>query len=98
MGGDHDLMDAISHHGAEGITHAQARNREYLCSIMEDCGFNPYECEWWHYALKDEPYPDSYFDFPITSGTLLDSERGHIAGTSKTVYAGAVPHCLGCEA
>jgi D-alanyl-D-alanine dipeptidase len=28
-------------------------------------GFRPYDCEWWHYTLADEPYPDTYFDFPI---------------------------------
>jgi zinc D-Ala-D-Ala dipeptidase len=66
MGGDHDLMGSISHHGAKRITQPEARNRQYLCSIMEACGFNRYDCEWWHYTLKDEPYPDTYFDFPIT--------------------------------
>jgi D-alanyl-D-alanine dipeptidase len=66
MGGDHDLMDAISHHGAPGITQVEARNRECLRSIMEACGFSAYDCEWWHYTLKDEPYPHTYFDFPIT--------------------------------
>jgi D-alanyl-D-alanine dipeptidase len=66
MGGEHDLMDAISHHGAEGIAQVDAQNRQCLRSIMEACGFSSYECEWWHYALKDEPYPDTYFDFPIT--------------------------------
>jgi zinc D-Ala-D-Ala dipeptidase len=66
MGGGHDLMDAVSHHGARGITQAETRNRRYLCSIMEACGFSRYECEWWHYTLTNEPYPDSYFDFPIT--------------------------------
>lgn len=65
MGGDHDLMDPISHHGAQGITPLQAENRHHLCSIMEDCGFTAYDCEWWHYSLKDEPYPNTYFDFPI---------------------------------
>ena len=66
MGGDHDLMDPVSHHGAETLTEAETRNRRSLRSIMEDCGFNPYSNEWWHYTLKDEPYPDTYFDFPIT--------------------------------
>jgi D-alanyl-D-alanine dipeptidase len=66
MGGDHDLMDSISHHGAQGITPVEAQNRQDLCSIMEACGFNRYDCEWWHYTLKDEPYPDTYFDFPVT--------------------------------
>jgi D-alanyl-D-alanine dipeptidase len=66
MGGDHDLMDSVSHHGAAGITQVAAGNRQYLCSIMETCGFSSYDCEWWHYTLKDEPYPDTYFDYPIT--------------------------------
>lgn len=65
MGGGHDLMDPISHHGATGITHAEARNRDCLRSIMEACGFSAYDCEWWHYALRDEPYPNTYFDFSI---------------------------------
>jgi D-alanyl-D-alanine dipeptidase len=65
MGGGHDLMDAISHHGAEGITPAEARNRQQLCSIMEDCGFRRYDTEWWHYTLTDEPHPATYFDFPV---------------------------------
>jgi D-alanyl-D-alanine dipeptidase len=67
MGGDYDLMDQISHHGAEGITPDEASNRQYLCSIMEECGFVRYDCEWWHYTLRDEPYPDTYFDFAITA-------------------------------
>jgi zinc D-Ala-D-Ala dipeptidase len=72
MGGEHDLMDPVSHHGAEGITPVEARNRQYLRCVMEDCGFISYHCEWWHYSLKDEPYPNTYFDFPIrATGALL---------------------------
>lgn len=65
MGGDHDLMDPVSHHGAAEITELEARNRQILCSIMVDCGFDFYDCEWWHYTLRHEPYPNTYFDFPI---------------------------------
>jgi D-alanyl-D-alanine dipeptidase len=65
MGGDHDLMDPVSHHGAPEVTQNEAANREHLRSLMEACGFAAYEYEWWHYTLKDEPYPDTYFDFPI---------------------------------
>lgn len=71
MGGDFDLMDVISHHEAKGITEAEAANRRLLRSIMESSGFNSYDCEWWHYSLKNEPYPGIYFDFPIS----LDSEK-----------------------
>jgi zinc D-Ala-D-Ala dipeptidase len=65
MGGGHDLMDTISHHGAPGITPVEATNRQCLCAIMEDCGFDRYAREWWHYALRNEPYPDTYFDLLV---------------------------------
>lgn len=70
MGGDHDLMDPVSHHGAAGITPAEAGNRQILLSLMAACGFTGYEYEWWHYTLADEPYPDTYFDFPITCAAV----------------------------
>lgn len=60
MGGGHDLMDPLSHHGAKGITLVEAINRQYLRSIMNTSGFSAYDCEWWHYTLKDEPYPEDY--------------------------------------
>lgn len=69
MGGGHDLMDSISHHGAQGITRAEAANRQCLRSVMAASGFGSYACEWWHYTLKDEPHPDTYFDFPVTCST-----------------------------
>jgi zinc D-Ala-D-Ala dipeptidase len=65
MGGRHDLMDERSHHEAPGVSGIAAENRRALCSIMERSGFERYDCEWWHYSLRDEPYPDTYFDFPI---------------------------------
>jgi zinc D-Ala-D-Ala dipeptidase len=65
MGGDYDLMDPVSHHGAAGIAAGEARNRRSLRSIMEASGFRAYEREWWHYTLADEPYPDTYFDFVV---------------------------------
>jgi D-alanyl-D-alanine dipeptidase len=66
MGGDHDFMDERSHHGARGISAVEAENRRRLGEIMEASGFARYASEWWHYVLKDEPYPDRYFDFPIS--------------------------------
>lgn len=65
MGGHHDLMDPVSHHGASGLTATETLNRQTLRSIMEDCGFSSYECEWWHYTLRHEPYPNTYFDFDV---------------------------------
>ena len=65
MGGDFDLMDERSHHGFPGCTEEQNKNRLLLKSLMEQAGFAPYSAEWWHYRLIDEPYPATYFDFPI---------------------------------
>ena len=62
MGGCFDLMDSISRHGAP-VNGMAARNRLRLRAIMEKSGFAPYENEWWHYTLRVEPYPHTYFDF-----------------------------------
>lgn len=65
MGGTYDLMDPVSRHGAPAISPVEAANRDRLRSIMTASGFTPYDREWWHYTLDDEPHPDTYFDFPI---------------------------------
>jgi D-alanyl-D-alanine dipeptidase len=65
MGGGFDFMDERSHHAAHGISSVEAQNRGRLRSIMENSGFEAYRFEWWHYVLKNEPYPDRYFDFPV---------------------------------
>lgn len=65
MGGGFDLMDEVSHHDSPLISPEQTRNRECLRAIMKQAGFLEYSGEWWHYRLKDEPYPDTWFDFPI---------------------------------
>lgn len=65
MGSIFDFMDVRSHPGAAGLTPQQEKNRQILADAMCACGFVPYECEWWHFNLATEPYPDTYFDFPI---------------------------------
>ena len=65
MGGGFDLMDERSHHGCADLTAAQKGNRERLCDLMTGLGLLPYESEWWHYSLAQEPYPHTYFDFVI---------------------------------
>ena len=42
----------------------------FLQDIMVRGGFEPYDCEWWHFTLKDEPFPDTYFDFPVSTEVL----------------------------
>ena len=41
-----------------------------LQGIMERAGFDPIDCEWWHFTLHDEPYPDVYFEFPVSAAYL----------------------------
>lgn len=65
MGSSFDFMDPISHHEADGISAEATRNRRFLRSLMENNGFSAFSSEWWHYTLKEEPYPDTYFDFPL---------------------------------
>lgn len=49
----------------DGATPQQRANRLLLRSMMLKQGFEPYEQEWWHFTLADEPFPNTYFDFPV---------------------------------
>ena len=62
---DHDLMDPISHHGAGDHAASRRSNRRQLVLAHGGLRLLAYDCEWWHYTLEDEPFPDTYFDFPV---------------------------------
>ena len=66
MGSGFDFFGPISHHGTDLITAEQEKNRNILRDAMLASGFELYHEEWWHYILQDEPYPDTYFDFPVS--------------------------------
>ena len=70
MGSPFDLFDPVSHPDCRAVTEEQYENRMLLQSAMVRCGFVPYDCEWWHFVLRDEPYPDTYFTFPVSSAYL----------------------------
>ena len=70
MGGPFDLFSEVSHPDYRGITQEQYENRMLLQRVMVRCGFAPLPCEWWHFCLKEEPYPDTYFEFPVSSDYL----------------------------
>ena len=70
MGGPFDLFSEVSHPSYWGVTEEQYANRMLLRAAMERNGFEPYECEWWHFRLADEPFPDTYFDFPVTQKSV----------------------------
>ena len=70
MGGPFDLFSPLSHPDCRTITDEQYANRLILRRAMLRSGFVPIDCEWWHFSLKDEPYPDTYFNFPVSSEYL----------------------------
>ncbi|MBR6915528.1 MAG: M15 family metallopeptidase [Clostridia bacterium] len=70
MGSPFDMFSEISHPDYRGITDEQYENRMILQRAMIRGGFEPLDCEWWHFRLKDEPYPDTYFEFPVSSEYL----------------------------
>lgn len=65
MGGPFDYFGNISHFENADLTDEQRANRCLLRDVMTYAGFIPYEKEWWHFTLADEPYPDTYFAFPV---------------------------------
>ena len=44
--------------------------RALLHDVMVRHGFRPYAGEWWHFTLENEPYPDTYFTFPVSAASL----------------------------
>jgi zinc D-Ala-D-Ala dipeptidase len=65
MGTTFDCFDVKANTEASGLTPVEIENRALLRAAMEARGFKSYPFEWWHYTFQPEPYPDTYFDFPI---------------------------------
>jgi D-alanyl-D-alanine dipeptidase len=70
MGSPFDLFDEKSHPDNRDITDEQYENRMILQNVMVRNGFKPIDCEWWHFTLENEPYPETYFEFPVSSRYL----------------------------
>ena len=66
MGGTFDYFGELSHPDYTKITKKQFKNRMILREAMIKRGFRPLATEWWHFTLENEPYPDTYFTFPVT--------------------------------
>jgi D-alanyl-D-alanine dipeptidase len=65
MGSSFDLFDLASHYDSKLVSAEHFRLRTYLKDIMDACGFKNYAEEWWHFTLRNEPFPETYFDFPV---------------------------------
>lgn len=70
MGGTFDYFGQLSHPDYTDITEEQYQNRMILRDAMLSHGFKPLEEEWWHFTLENEPYPDTYFTFPVNSDSV----------------------------
>lgn len=65
MGTYFDYMDDKSFVFSEEISEETKNNRLFLRNIMQKNGFKPYDKEWWHFTLENEPFPKTYFNFPV---------------------------------
>ena len=73
MGGTFDYFGELSHPDYVGnLTEEQIENRNTLRDIMTDNGFLPLDTEWWHFTLAGEPYPDTYFTFPVSEDAVAE--------------------------
>ena len=70
MGSPFDMFSEVSHPDYKGISEEQYENRMQLRNVMIRNGFEPIDCEWWHFTLRDEPFPDTYFEFPVSAEYL----------------------------
>lgn len=76
VGGSFDYFGRLSWaEYTEEITSIQAENRKLLRNIMMESGFKPLAEEWWHFTLVNEPYPDTYFTFPVNSNQVKRKEN-----------------------
>ncbi|MHC1743559.1 MAG: M15 family metallopeptidase [Syntrophobacteraceae bacterium] len=65
MGTGFDFFGPSSWPFYAGIHPGQRANRMLLHVLMKKHGFKPYPEEWWHFTLSNEPFPTTYFDFPV---------------------------------
>ena len=70
MGGTFDYFGQLSHPDYMDITEEQYAMRMLLREVMLKHGFKPLEEEWWHFTLENEPFPETYFTFPINSDSV----------------------------
>ena len=65
MGTEYDFFSIISWSSSMYINEDHRSNRMLLQILMKKNGFMPLKEEWWHFTMEDEPFPDTYFNFPV---------------------------------
>lgn len=84
MGSSFDIFDVVSHYENPYICEEHRERREYLKSVMEFVGFVAYDQEWWHFRLRNEPFPDTYFDFEMYES----NNQGIVMGPGTLLIVG----------
>lgn len=69
FGTEFDCFHPRSHTASPDIGAKARENRKLLVETMQAAGFRNYHREWWHFTLETEPFPATYFDFPIIPRT-----------------------------
>src|SRR5690606_916968 len=65
MGSPFDFFSVQSWPSDRSVSVEARTNRMLLAAAMRRRGFQPYDKEWWHFTLRNEPFPKTYFDFPV---------------------------------
>ncbi len=89
MGGTFDYFGELSHPDYKGITDQQYSNRMLLREVMLKHGFKPLAEEWWHFTLAKEPYPNTYFTFPVSTKMVKSTNS-----VSTTTMIGESPEWI----
>jgi hypothetical protein len=84
MGGPFDFFSPKSWPSDRSVSVQAQQNRALLAQAMTRGGFRPYDKEWWHFTLANEPFPDTYFDFPCVEAnasrvTVQGGETSHLS-------------------
>jgi zinc D-Ala-D-Ala dipeptidase len=65
MGTPFDFFSLKSWPGNPAVGPTAYADRDMLAGMMAEQGFRPYNREWWYFSLRHEPFPETYFDFPV---------------------------------
>ena len=88
MGSTFDFFGEISHPDYLNITNEQKKNRKFLIDSMKQFDFEVIETEWWHFYLKNQPFPNTYFDFDVSRESLNQNKESESIWFYFFIYFG----------
>ncbi len=88
MGSTFDFFGEISHPDYLNITNEQKKNRKFLIDSMKQFDFEVIETEWWHFYLKNQPFPNTYFDFDVSRESLNQNKKSESIWFYFFIYFG----------